>query len=226
MFYSSTINRLSLAKFNLGESIFIVFFILYSYFCAFSSQVSNMSENNSSNSSTTPAPFPGANATGTLPNTTSTWPNLQETLQFERAASAIVSDRPHTISSAYERGHQRPALTVYTFQAPDGSHSQPASPVSALATRDALDGTRQQSAERQSQPIYARPPIPQRCSSLERPSVPAKVASVNAGKIGGGRVQQLVKTEPPKIILPATQPLVAKGEVPDCEPNLQKIFSF
>lgn len=28
-----------------------------------------------------------------------TWPNLQETLQFERAATAIMNDRPHTIST-------------------------------------------------------------------------------------------------------------------------------
>lgn len=32
-------------------------------------------------------------------------------------------DRPHTISTAYEKGHQRPPLTVYTFQNPDGSTS-------------------------------------------------------------------------------------------------------
>ena len=58
--------------------------------------------NSGSNSSTPSTPYPaggGGNATGTLPNTTATWPNLQETLQFERAASAIISDRPHTISS-------------------------------------------------------------------------------------------------------------------------------
>ena len=70
-------------------------------------QVSNMSEhsgsNSGSNSSTPSTPYPaggaGGNTAGTLPNTTATWPNLQETLQFERAASAIISDRPHTISS-------------------------------------------------------------------------------------------------------------------------------
>lgn len=32
----------------------------------------------------------------------STWPNLQDTLQFEKAAASIVkSQRPHTISSGY-----------------------------------------------------------------------------------------------------------------------------
>lgn len=50
---------------------------------------------NSSSSSTPCTPFPST----TIPNTTATWPNLQETMQFERAASAIINDRPHTISS-------------------------------------------------------------------------------------------------------------------------------
>ncbi|XP_034237689.1 protein MTSS 1 [Thrips palmi] len=95
-----------------------------------SNQTTNLSEHSggSSNGSTPTTPH------ALLPNqnNTATWPNLQETLQFERAASAILNERPHTISSAYERGHQRPPLTVYTFHAPDNnlSHSQPVSPVS------------------------------------------------------------------------------------------------
>ncbi|XP_073961102.1 missing-in-metastasis isoform X2 [Choristoneura fumiferana] len=76
-----------------------------------------------------------------------TWPDLKDTAQFERAASAIMGGRPHTISAAYERGHGRPALTPQTFGDADGS------------TREG---------------IYARPPLPTRCSSLERPSLPAK----------------------------------------------------
>ncbi|XP_048003446.1 cell wall protein AWA1 isoform X3 [Leguminivora glycinivorella] len=84
----------------------------------------------------------------TLGNTASaTWPDLKDTAQFERAASAIMGGRPHTISAAYERGHGRPALTPQTFGDADGS------------TREG---------------IYARPPLPTRCSSLERPAVPAK----------------------------------------------------
>lgn len=35
--------------------------------------------------------------------------------------------------TAYEKGHQRPPLTVYTFQAPDQSLSQPASPVTSAS---------------------------------------------------------------------------------------------
>ncbi|CAL1261101.1 unnamed protein product [Larinioides sclopetarius] len=46
----------------------------------------------------------------------STWPNLQDTLQFEKAAASIAkSQRPHTISSAYER-HNRPVITTHTFK--------------------------------------------------------------------------------------------------------------
>lgn len=51
----------------------------------------------------------------------STWPPI---------APEVVSnaDRPHTISTAYERGHQRPALTVYTFQNPDTINETQKSP--------------------------------------------------------------------------------------------------
>lgn len=63
---------------------------------------------NSSSSSTPCTPFPAT----TIPNTTATWPNLQETIQFERAASAILNDRPHTISSGIlvTTPHHQPIL--------------------------------------------------------------------------------------------------------------------
>lgn len=108
------------------------------------------------------------------PLTNAIWPDLQETDgQFDRQTdqqSATVNERPHTISSAYEKGglHQRPALSVYTFQAPDPAgccHSQPASPVSASNPQLARVQLRKNSAG-----ATARPPIPNRCSSLERPS--------------------------------------------------------
>lgn len=67
------------------------------------------------------------------------WPNLQETLQFERAASAIMADqqqqqhvgpgngqqqgqrRPHTISAGYGQPQSRPPLTSYHFSPPPSS---------------------------------------------------------------------------------------------------------
>lgn len=85
-----------------------------------------------------------------------TWPDLKDTAQFERAASAIMGGRPHTISAAYERGHPRPALSVHTF-----THSE------------------QQVSPQRDGGIYARPPLPTRCSSLERPSVPGKSGNAN-----------------------------------------------
>ncbi|XP_059616053.1 protein MTSS 2 isoform X5 [Phlebotomus argentipes] len=73
----------------------------------------------------------------------STWPPNSQ----DPAVSAV--DRPHTISSsefsAYERGHQRPALTVYTFQSPEVKAEPPKT-------------------------NSIRPPLPIRCSSLERSS--------------------------------------------------------
>ncbi|XP_073995646.1 missing-in-metastasis isoform X12 [Rhodnius prolixus] len=104
----------------------------------------------------------GNGSSTVISHPTSTWPNLQESLQFERAATAIINDRPHTISTAYERGHHRPPLTVYTFQAVHACHSQPASPVGVS------EGLGQCS---NSPSIATRPPVPHRGSSLERPQV-------------------------------------------------------
>ncbi|XP_061393144.1 protein MTSS 1-like, partial [Musca vetustissima] len=48
-----------------------------------------------------------------------TWPtHSQDAVDLAPNAT----DRPHTISSAYEKGHQRPPLTVYTFQNPETIH--------------------------------------------------------------------------------------------------------
>lgn len=148
-------------------------------------QVSNMSEhsNNSSSSSTPCTPFPAT----AIPNTTATWPNLQETIQFERAASAIINDRPHTISSAYEKGHQRPPLTVYTFQAPDQSLSQPVSPVTTAVTTTPAENSAMvppKSPAPSIKSLQNKPPLPTRCSSLERPAgpnVPAKTIAAMQG---------------------------------------------
>ncbi|XP_011146900.1 MTSS1-like protein isoform X4 [Harpegnathos saltator] len=103
----------------------------------------------------------------------------QETsVQYDRQNPGAVNERPHTISSAYEKGHQRPALSVYTFQAPDrdGSgccHSQPASPVSSSSS---CSSSNQQLSRVQLRRNNGgtRPPIPSRCSSLERPTIPVK----------------------------------------------------
>ncbi|CAH1125519.1 unnamed protein product [Ceutorhynchus assimilis] len=153
-------------------------------------QVSNMSEhsNNSSSSSTPCTPFPAT----AIPTTTATWPNLQETMQFERAASAIISDRPHTISSAYEKGHSRPPLTVYTFQAPEQSLSQPASPVTTITPTAETNPMIPPKSPSLSVKSLAKPPLPTRCSSLERPAAPP--GGIPAKSIAG---MQGVRVLPP-----------------------------
>ncbi|XP_043511034.1 protein MTSS 2 isoform X3 [Frieseomelitta varia] len=115
--------------------------------------------------------------TTTRPVTTATWPDLQETsVQYDRQNQNTINERPHTISSAYEKGHQRPALSVYTFQAPDNSgccHSQPASPVSSSSSCSSSNQQTSRVQLRRNNGSH-RPPIPNRCSSLERPTVPVK----------------------------------------------------
>ncbi|XP_076385475.1 uncharacterized protein LOC100879224 isoform X3 [Megachile rotundata] len=130
------------------------------------SQVSNVSSQTNKNTG----------CTTTRPVTTATWPDLQETsVQYDRQNQNTVNERPHTISSAYEKGHQRPALSVYTFQAPDVSgccHSQPASPVSSSSSCSSSNQASRVQLRRNNG--SNRPPIPNRCSSLERPTVPLK----------------------------------------------------
>ncbi|KAK9308676.1 hypothetical protein QLX08_001407 [Tetragonisca angustula] len=130
-------------------------------------QVSNVSSQTNQNTG----------CTTTRPVTTATWPDLQETsVQYDRQNQNTINERPHTISSAYEKGHQRPALSVYTFQAPDNSgccHSQPASPVSSSSSCSSSNQQTSRVQLRRNNGSH-RPPIPNRCSSLERPTVPVK----------------------------------------------------
>lgn len=75
--------------------------------------------------------------------TVSSWPS--------QLPDTTIDSRPHTISTAYEKGHSRPPLTVYTFQNPDASES-----------RHPIVKNTQEKGQ-------TRPPLPVRCSSLERP---------------------------------------------------------
>ncbi|XP_023327810.1 mediator of RNA polymerase II transcription subunit 12 isoform X4 [Eurytemora carolleeae] len=71
-----------------------------------------------------------------------------------------LSDRPHTISTAYDKGHQRPALQPYTFNKPERIREEEERPYSTNPGYE--------------EPIYCRPPVPQRCGSLDRPNVPTR----------------------------------------------------
>jgi len=102
----------------------------------------------------------------------------------------VVNERPHTISTAYEKGghHQRPALSVYTFQPLEhdsaDSSSSSSHPVEYETLKRCKDlkagaaGSAASSQESFSQSV-GRPPLPQRCSSLERPVTTKTKEKVN-----------------------------------------------
>ncbi|XP_055316561.1 DEP domain-containing protein DDB_G0279099 isoform X19 [Sitodiplosis mosellana] len=102
-------------------------------------------ESSDSGFCSSPALTSQASTTTNQTHAVSTWP--------PHSQDPVTSlDRPHTISTAYEKGHQRPPLTVYTFQNPDGSTT-----------------TEQQPVQKSPANVACRPPLPVRCSSLERP---------------------------------------------------------
>lgn len=77
-----------------------------------------------------------ASTTTNQTHAVSTWP--------PHSQDPVTSlDRPHTISTAYEKGHQRPPLTVYTFQNPDGTTT-----------------TEQQPVQKSPANVACRPPLP------------------------------------------------------------------
>ncbi|XP_030079772.1 uncharacterized protein LOC111599959 isoform X21 [Drosophila hydei] len=111
----------------------------------------------------------------------STWPPHSQDVVDTLPPTA---DRPHTISTTYEKGHQRPPLTVYTFQNPETIHesSSSGSLITAAAPPPGAGavpagGANQSNSGGQTTPApqkspaasLSRPPLPVRCSSLERP---------------------------------------------------------
>ncbi|XP_042889283.1 protein MTSS 1-like isoform X2 [Penaeus japonicus] len=184
------------------------------------SQASGLSEQSCGSESSTPSPA----------TSTATWPNLTDPALHHKTTTPLV-DRPHTISSAYEKGRDRPPLTVYTFQPPEGRSgqvspqicSQPCSPVclelesgcvsplvghtatisrrsSRTSLHHNLSSSSQESLTATGKP---KPPVPNRCSSLERPAVPEKKPSI--------RTQQQQPVTPtqsqqkPQVTQPQTQ---------------------
>ncbi|XP_047475040.1 protein MTSS 1-like isoform X3 [Penaeus chinensis] len=184
------------------------------------SQASGLSEQSCGSENSTPSPA----------TSTATWPNLTDPALHHKTTTPLV-DRPHTISSAYEKGRDRPPLTVYTFQPPEGRSgqvspqicSQPCSPVclelesgcvsplvghtatisrrsSRTSLHHNLSSSSQESLTATGKP---KPPVPNRCSSLERPAVPDKKPSI--------RTQQQQPVTPtqsqqkPQVTQPQTQ---------------------
>ncbi|XP_017078180.1 flocculation protein FLO11 isoform X26 [Drosophila eugracilis] len=138
------------------------------------SSVCSISSMNSSGSSNSPGHhhYPrslsqASNATNQTANV-STWPP-----HSQDAVDALppTADRPHTISTAYEKGHQRPPLTVYTFQNPETIHESGSCLNNGTAVPNGQPASGQATPATQKSPAasLSRPPLPVRCSSLERP---------------------------------------------------------
>lgn len=156
----------------------------------------------------------------------------EETVQYDRQASnstVMINERPHTISTAYEKGHhQRAALSVYTFQPLEqySSSSSTTGQSSCTSSTDKFD--RANNSTPTESPEYetlrrcrelktdggnngsqeslgtttgtaGRPPLPQRCSSLERPVVPppGKTKSEKVNKKNSLVLQQQTDNQQP-----------------------------
>ncbi|XP_016978713.1 myb-like protein AA isoform X21 [Drosophila rhopaloa] len=108
-----------------------------------------------------------SNATNQTANA-STWPPHSQDVVDTLPPTA---DRPHTISTAYEKGHQRPPLTVYTFQNPETIHESNSCLNNGSTAPNGQPSSGQATPATQKSPAasLSRPPLPVRCSSLERP---------------------------------------------------------
>ncbi|GIX72658.1 protein MTSS 1 [Caerostris darwini] len=141
------------------------------------SQLSTFQESSTATFSTPSSP---------VPPVTSTWPNLQEPDSPEKESSNLLTkyQRPHTISSAYEKSnHNRPALTVHTFL-PLDQNSDLRNNYATVGTFKSF-GSKFKDRNCTSQPgtpVYSRPTLPERndYSYRPKPSLPEKSASVKA----------------------------------------------
>ena len=90
----------------------------------------------------------------------------------------MAEERPHTISTAYEKGHLRPQLHPYTFSPPESTLTIPEC---------------DQQEEQPSQPsMPRRPPVPQRVGQLsgERPHIPNKTLAATMAAVKQHHLQQ------------------------------------
>lgn len=120
-----------------------------------------------------------------------------------------ISDRPHTISSAYEKSHQRPLLQPYTFSPPDKTIMEEDERPNGLE-------------EGGGSVVASKPPVPQRCISLDRPSLPGKTPAAMKAKQKLAAVQQSQVYSSSGSQLPnfqCTQPDMGKSAV-FCHPAL------
>ncbi|XP_034652770.1 serine-rich adhesin for platelets isoform X15 [Drosophila subobscura] len=146
-----------------------------------------------------------SNATNQTANV-STWPPHSQDAVDTLPPTA---DRPHTISTAYEKGHQRPPLTVYTFQNPETIHESGSGSINngSVASSNGQPASGQSTPATQKSPAasLSRPPLPVkpahvRCSSLERPLSAQSNHRQGGGSGGGGGGVGLLQRQCPSPI--------------------------
>ncbi|TMW43099.1 hypothetical protein DOY81_011821, partial [Sarcophaga bullata] len=87
-----------------------------------------------------------------------TWPTHSQDSNVDLPSNA--SERPHTISSTYEKGHQRPPLTVYTFQNPETIHEGSGSIINNSTTGGSSSGQNTPCTQKSPAGALNRPPLP------------------------------------------------------------------
>ncbi|XP_025208082.1 MTSS1-like protein isoform X5 [Melanaphis sacchari] len=112
------------------------------------SKAPNSSDSNSSSAGSSTPSTPFASSEGGC----GTWPNAQETLQFERAASAIMNDaRPHTISEyiqpTYVNMHELANMAANKAQERNSLHNESSSIVNLKNDGERKESTSESSLE-------------------------------------------------------------------------------
>ena len=104
-------------------------------------------------------------------------------------------DRPHTISTAYEKGglHQRPQLQPYTFSPPESTLTIDEHPqeMKLNSMNNGMNGSNSSLAQ--------KPPVPQRCGPLqtERPSIPGKTLAATMAAAKQQQLQMQISSKQP-----------------------------
>ena len=115
-------------------------------------------------------------------------------------------DRPHTISSAYEKGHQRPQLQPYTFSPPESTLTIDEHPHEMVGNmiNNITSGNNSKNASTSS--LTQKPPIPQRCGPLQtdRPSIPSKTMAATMAAAKQQQLQMQISSKQPPANLSGT----------------------
>ena len=121
--------------------------------------------------------------------------------------SSVVdgSERPHTISTAYEKGHQRPQLQPYTFSPPESTltihECEQDEQQVATTGNGSLNGSEvnngrnsscgDQPPSRSGSSLGKKPPVPQRIGQLSQDHRPMLPSKTMAATMAAAKQQQL-----------------------------------